>query len=239
MSYFITFEGPDGSGKTTQIQALHEYLVRKGYDVLCVREPGGTDIGDQIRTILHDIKNVDMLPNAEVLLYSASRAQLVGQKIRPALEAGTIVLCDRYAESTMAYQGYGHGLDLELLKTITIFATGGLRPDLIIYLDIGAEEGLRRKMEGFRAGECEWNRMEQKELDFHLRVRDGYLQMAAAEPERWFIVDATQSIESIQNLIRERVNHLLTEKRVSRAARSNSEWGEEAGTDEAHHQHRA
>ena len=239
MSLFVTFEGPDGSGKTTQIHLLHSYLKELGYPVCQTREPGGTSIGDQIRQVLHATTNTEMRSTTEILLYSASRAQLVKEVILPALAAGQIILCDRYAESTLAYQGYGRRLDLDTLQAITSFATGGLRPDLIIYLDIGAEEGLRRKMEGFRAGECEWNRMEQKELDFHLRVRDGYLQMAAAEPERWFIVDATQSIESIQNLIRERVNHLLTEKRVSRAARSNSEWGEEAGTDEAHHQHRA
>ncbi|MBC7232057.1 MAG: dTMP kinase [Chloroflexi bacterium] len=211
---FITFEGPDGSGKTTQIQALHAYLARAGYRVLLVREPGGTEIGDQIRAILHDIKNVHMLPHAEALLYSASRAQLVGQIIRPALEAGSIVLCDRYAESTLAYQGYGHGLDMELLKAITLFATGGLRSDLIIYLDIDVEEGLRRRRGSFQTGAGEWNRMDQKELDFHRRVRAGYLAMATAEPERWFIVDATRSIAAIQNSIRERVKQLLTEKQI-------------------------
>jgi len=223
MSCFITFEGPDGSGKTTQVQALYEHLVAERYPVLLVREPGGTDIGDQIRAILHDTKNVNMLPNAELLLYSASRAQLVGQMIRPALEAGSIVLCDRYAESTLAYQGYGHGLDLELLKAITTFATGGLRPDLIIYLDIEVEEGLRRKQSGFHAGEGEWNRMDQKELDFHRRVRAGYLQMAAAEPERWFVLDAMRPIASIQHSIQERVRRLLMEKKSSRTARSHEE----------------
>nr|MBC7244556.1 dTMP kinase [Chloroflexota bacterium] len=214
MGCLITFEGPDGSGKTTQIQALHAYLARAGYPVLLVREPGGTDIGDQIRAILHDVKNISMLPNAEALLYSASRAQLVGQTIRPALLAGLVVLCDRYAESTLAYQGYGHGLDIELLKAITLFATGGLRPDLIIYLDIDVEEGLRRREGSFRAGAGEWNRMDQQELDFHRRVRDGYLQMAAAEPERWFIVDAAGPIASIQRSIRNRVKKLLVEKQI-------------------------
>jgi dTMP kinase len=214
MSCFLTFEGPDGSGKTTQLQVLHRYLVRAGWPVLLVREPGGTDIGDQIRTVLHDTRNFSMLPNAEVLLYSASRAQLVGQVIRPALEAGSVVLCDRYAEATMAYQGYGHGLDLELLEAITAFATGGLRPDLIIYLDIQIEEGLRRKRSSFQAGEGEWNRMDQKELDFHRRARAGYLRMAAAEPKRWFVLDATRSIASLQCSIRRRVKRLLAEKQV-------------------------
>jgi len=214
MSCFISFEGPDGSGKTTQLHILHQYLVRAGCPVLLVREPGGTDIGDQIRTVLHDTKNVSMLPTTEVLLYSASRAQLVGQVIRPALEAGTVVLCDRYAEATMAYQGYGHGLDLELLKAITTFATAGLRPDLIVYLDIEVEEGLRRKKSSFQAGQGEWNRMDQKEQDFHRRARAGYLQMAAAEPERWYVVDAARSIASIQDSIRRRIERLLAQKQV-------------------------
>ncbi len=214
MSCFITFEGPDGSGKTTQLLILHRYLVRAGWPVLLVREPGGTAIGDQIRAVLHDTRNVSMLPNAEVLLYSASRAQLVGQVIRLALEGGSVVLCDRYAEATMAYQGYGHGLDLELLKAITAFATGGLRPDLILYLDIEIEEGLRRKRSSFQAGQGEWNRMDQKELDFHQRARAGYLQMVAAEPERWFVLDATRSIASLQHSIRRRVKHLLMEQQV-------------------------
>jgi len=212
MSCFITFEGPDGSGKTTQLRILHRYLVRTDCPVLLVREPGGTDIGDQIRTVLHDTRNVSMLPNAEVLLYSASRAQLVGQIIRPALDAGSMVLCDRYAEATMAYQGYGHGLDLGLLGAITTFATGGLRPDLIVYLDIEAEAGLSRKKSGFQAGQGEWNRMDQKELDFHRRARAGYLRMAAAEPERWFVLDATRPIASLQRSIRGRVKRLLDEK---------------------------
>ena len=214
MSCFITFEGPDGSGKTTQLQILHHYLLRVGYPVLLVREPGGTDIGDQIRTVLHDTRNVSMLPNAEVLLYSASRAQLVGQIIRPALEGGSVVLCDRYAEATMAYQGYGHGLDLKLLRAITAFATGGLRPDLIVYLDVEIEEGLRRKKSSFQAGQGEWNRMDQKELDFHRRARAGYLQMAAAEPERWFVLDATRPIASLQQSIRRRVRRLLAGKQA-------------------------
>jgi len=215
MSCLITFEGPDGSGKTTQIQALYDGLVHDGYPVLLVREPGGTSIGDQIRTTLHDPNNTDMLSNTEALLYSASRAQLVGQTIRPALEAATVVLCDRYAESTLAYQGYGHGLDLELLRAITVFVTGGLQPDLIIYLDIDAEEALERKRDAFRAGECEWNRMDQMELAFHRRVRAGYLQMASEEPTQWFVLDATRSIASTQDAIRERVKRLLTKKGIA------------------------
>jgi dTMP kinase len=209
---FITFEGPDGSGKTTQIQRLYDTLRREGYRALLVREPGGTEIGDQIRAVLHDTRNVGMLPNAELLLYSASRAQLVGQTIRPALEAGVTVLCDRYAESTLAYQGYGRGLDLQALKTITDFATRRLRPDLILYLDIDAEEGLRRRQSSSQTGTGEWNRMDQQELEFYHRVRAGYLQMAAEEPHRWFILDATRSIADLQASIQARVERFLAER---------------------------
>lgn len=208
----ITFEGPDGSGKTTQIQRLYDTMRREGYRALLVREPGGTEIGDQIRAVLHDTRNVGMLPNAELLLYSASRAQLVGQTIRPALEAGVTVLCDRYAESTLAYQGYGRGLDLQALKTITDFATRRLRPDLILYLDIDAEEGLRRRQSSSQTGTGEWNRMDQQELEFYHRVRAGYLQMAAEEPHRWFILDATRSIADLQASIQARVERFLAER---------------------------
>ena len=206
---FITFEGPDGSGKTTQIRALHDDLVASGHAVLLTREPGGTEIGDQIRQVLHDVHNTTMLPNTEILLYSASRAQLVGQVIRPALARGQIVLCDRYADSTLAYQGYGHGLDLSLLQTITFFATGGLKPDLTVYLDIPVEEGLRRKWAAYQAGEAELNRMDRKELAFHQRVREGYLRMAAAEAERWLVLDASRTVEAIQRDIGKRVGELL------------------------------
>lgn len=208
----ITFEGPEGSGKTTQIQALHRYLKDRGYDVLVTREPGGTRIGDQIRRILLDPRNQELLPEAEILLFSASRAQLVGQVIRPALARGTIVLCDRFADSTLAYQGYGRGLDLEHLRRITAFATGGLMPDLTIYLDLEVEEGLRRKrLDGGKDQEA-WNRLDQQALEFHHRVRQGYLALAAAEPERWFVLDASQPAEVIQRAIRERVELLLAER---------------------------
>ncbi|HNT04943.1 MAG TPA: dTMP kinase [Anaerolineae bacterium] len=206
---FITFEGPDGSGKTTQLHRLQGYLLKVGYPIVVLREPGGTDIGDQIRQVLHDPANVTMDPRAEVLLYSASRAQLTGEVIVPALRSGKMVLCDRFAESTMAYQGYGHRFDLDKLKAITAFATGGIRPDLVIYLDIEVEEGLRRKARGYQAGQGEWNRMDQKEVEFHRRAREGYLAMAAAEPERWFVLDATLPVEVLQRSIRRKIKGLL------------------------------
>jgi dTMP kinase len=202
---FITFEGPDGSGKSTQIDLLRAHLASQGVSVVLTREPGGTSIGEQIRTVLHDVENVEMLPNTEILLYSASRAQHVGQVIRPALERGDLVLCDRYAESTMAYQGWGHGLDIGLLETITRFATGGLRPDLIVYLDIDVATGLRRKIDAFRSDGSEWNRMDQKGREFHERVRQGYLTMASQDPGRWLVIDGSQTVEEIHREIRERV----------------------------------
>ncbi len=209
--YFITFEGPEGSGKTTQAHLLYEYLLSLSYPVILAREPGGTPIGDRIRAILHDPACSEMLPTTEILLYSASRAQIVGQVIRPALKEGKIVICDRYADSTMAYQGYGHGLDLNALRFITAFATGGLVPDLTFYLDLEVEEGLRRKRAAFERGESEWTRMDQKELEFHRRVREGYLKLAKLEPSRWITLNALEPVETLQVKIRSIVEDRLRE----------------------------
>jgi len=214
MSLFVTFEGPDGSGKTTQIRLLRAYLEEKGYPVCQTREPGGTSIGDQIRQVLHDTTNVEMQATTEILLYSASRAQLVEEVIRPALARSQIVLCDRYAESTLAYQGYGRQLDLCILQAITAFATGGLQPDLIVYLDISVEEGLRRKRRAHEIEEDEWNRMDQQAVNFYRRVRQGYLRLAGEEPTRWLIVDARQPVEAIQESIRQAVLSRLTANAV-------------------------
>lgn len=205
---FITFEGPDGSGKTTQIRLLDEFLRGQGYTVLVTREPGGTPIGEQIRQVLHSLRNQDMQPRTEILLYCASRAQLVGQVIRPRLAAGDIVLCDRYADSTLAYQGYGHGLNLYTLRLILGFATGGLKPDLTIYLDLDCEEGLRRR----KSGGGEWNRMDEQTLEFHRRVRQGYLAMAAAEPHRWRVLDGDRPVDVIAQDIRALVGEALNSK---------------------------
>jgi dTMP kinase len=205
MSLFITFEGPDGSGKTTQVKQLAEYLRGRGCDVLAVREPGGTSIGEQIRDVLHSLANQEMRPQAEILLYCASRAQLVGQVIRPRLQSGSVVICDRYADSTLAYQGYGRKLDLPTLRTILDFATGGLRPDITFYLDIDAEEGLkRRKVSG-----GEWNRMDDLAVEIHRRVRAGYLEMVAQEPARWVVMDGAREAETIAVEIREIVERRL------------------------------
>jgi len=209
LSLFIALEGPDGSGKTTQITLLCEALQVEGHRVVRTREPGGTNIGEQIRQVLHDVENRAMLPVTEILLYSAARAQHVGELIRPALEQGQIVVTDRYAASTLAYQGYGRGLDLGMLRTITEFATGGLYPDLIIYLDLDVTVGLQRKLGDRRQGRGEWNRMDQQTVAFHRRIRQGYLEMAREATDRWLTIDATQPVETIHRIILGRVKSLL------------------------------
>lgn len=201
---FITFEGPDGSGKTTQARWLAEYLRAQGYPVVLTREPGGTEIGDRIREILHNPRFTNMDRRTEVLLYCASRAQHVAERVRPALEAGFVVISDRYADSTLAYQGYGRGLDLGLLRTIIAFATDGLSPDLTFCLDLMPEEGLRRRQLG--GG---WNRLDAETLDFHRRVRAGYLELASLEPQRWSIIDASRPAQEVQAAIRVRAEARL------------------------------
>lgn len=203
---FISFEGPDGSGKTTQLAPLAEFLTQLGYQVLITREPGGTAIGDQIRQVLADLKNTGMHPRSETLLFLAARAQLVEQVIKPHLAQGYIVLCDRYADSTMAYQGYGHQNDLDQIRSLIDFATGGLKPDLTLLLDVGAEAGLKRKAEG-----SEWNRLDAYSLEFHQRVRQGYAELAQAEPGRWVVIDADQPPDTVQEEIRQIVRSRLSE----------------------------
>ncbi len=194
---FITLEGPDGSGKTQQIHLLSEFLQSKNYKVFFSREPGGTEIGDKIRDILMDLHNTEMHPRTETLLFCASRAQIVEEVIRPKLKEGYIVILDRYADSTIAYQGYGHGNDLDLIRKLLEFATGGLKPDLTILLDLDPEVGLKRR----KKGGGEWNRLDAYQLELHKRVRAGYLEMAAQEPQRWRIVAADQPIEVVQSNI--------------------------------------
>jgi dTMP kinase len=202
LSVFITFEGPEGCGKTTQLKLLAAYLREQGYDVLTIREPGSTSIGDKVRAILLDEANTDMLPTTEFLLFSASRAQLVGEVINTHLAGGGVVLCDRFADSSLAYQGYGYGRDLADLRAITQFATGGLVPSLTLFFDVPVEIGLQRKAKG--DGDA-WNRMEQKEIAYHQRVREGYLTMAREEPERWAVLDATHDMSVVQATVRELV----------------------------------
>jgi len=205
VSLFITFEGMDGAGKSTQFRLVAERLQQLGYSVCCAREPGGTAIGDQIRQLLHDVKNKEMTAEAEILLYSASRAQLVREFILPHLANGEIVLCDRYADSTYAYQGYGRKLDFAMLRWLTNFATQGLRADLIVYLDLDVTEGLRRKATSPEA----LNRMDQLGRAFYEQVQQGYLEMAKTEPERWLIVDAAAPIAEMNQLICQRIEKML------------------------------
>ena len=207
MSLFITFEGPEGSGKTTQIRLLASALTAQGYAVLTTREPGGTRIGDAIRNVLLTTEHAEMSPRAETLLFNAARAQIVDQVIRPALADGKVVICDRYADSTLAYQGYGHGQELDRLRYLIDYATCGLEPALTFFLDIAPEQGLARKQAG---AAVEWNRMEEKQLTFHEAARHGYLQLAAAATRRWLVVDGGQNPETIHQQILERTNARLT-----------------------------
>jgi dTMP kinase len=203
---FITLEGPEGSGKTSHIPYLVEYLRGKGYTVFPTREPGGTKISEQIRDILHDLKNAEMHPRTETLLYQAARAQIVEQIIKPRLAAGEIVLSDRYYDSTIAYQGYGHQQDLEQVRALVKYATGGLTPDLTILLDLDVQVGLKRKMQN----EVEWNRMDSYTIEFYQRVRNGYLEMAKQEPHRWIVVNADQKWDDVQEELKKTIISGLT-----------------------------
>jgi dTMP kinase len=206
MALFITLEGPEGSGKTTHARLLADWLSQAGCDVLTTREPGGTRIGDVVRTLLLDPAYAGIRPETEFLLFSAARAQNVGEVIRPHLEKGGVVVCDRFADSSLAYQGYGRQLDPDALRTITTFATGSLLPDLTFCLDLPVTEGFRRKQESGQDGS---DRLEQEQLAFHERVRAGYLALAKAEPDRWTILDATRPIAEVQQEIRSRVSGRL------------------------------
>ena len=202
---FITLEGPEGSGKTSQLAPLAEFLRQQGRMVFTTREPGGTLIGEQVRSVLTNLKNTSMHPRTEILLFCSARAQLVEEVIRPHLALNEIVLSDRYADATLAYQGYGHGVDLSTLRQLLNFATGGLWPDLTLLLDLPSEDGLKRK----RTSGGEWNRLDAYELDFHKRVRSGYLELAAREPQRWCVIDAALPAEMVQLAMRQAIRERL------------------------------
>ena len=206
MGVFITFEGPEGSGKTTQIKLLANKLQENGNKILLTREPGGTAIGDAIRAILLDMKSANMCAKTESFLFNAARTQLVHQVIQPALTEGKIVLCDRYADSTLAYQGYGRQQNMDELQMLCNVATDGLVPNLTIYLDLDEKHGLARKAAGNTE---EWNRMETQSLEFHHAVRKGFLHLANSEPDRWLVIDANRDIEIVQNEVWQRVRTLL------------------------------
>ena len=196
---FITLEGPEGSGKTSHIPYLVEFLREQGHTVFPTREPGGTSIGEQVREILSNLKNTEMIPRTETLLFQAARAQFVEEVIKPRLANGEIVISDRYADSTIAYQGYGHQQDLAQIRALIEYATGGLTPDLTIYLDVDIETGLKRKKNAE-----EWNRLDAYTVEFHKRVRAGYLKMAKSE--RWVTVDASKGWDEVQEKIKLIIN---------------------------------
>ena len=203
MALFITFEGGEGSGKTLQARALYRRLTRLAVPVLLVHEPGGTSLGRKIRRWLKWAKDTDISPLTELLMFNASRTQLVNEVMRPNLESGKVIICDRYTDSTTAYQGYGRGLDLETVDAINDAATQGLKPSLTVLLDISVEEGLARK------GSSEHDRFEREDRAFHERVREGYLKLAASDPKRWLVIDATQPKRKIAEIIWEKVSQLL------------------------------
>lgn len=189
---FITLEGPEGAGKTVLARRLAEALTLSGHVVRLTREPGGTPLGERVRDLLLERSSGDLAidARADALLFNAARAQLVAEVIRPALEAGEVVLCARFADSTLAYQGYGAGLPIDELRAIADVATGGLVPNLTVLLDVDPEVGLRRKAPGAR------NRFEASfDLDFHRRVRAGFLELAGQEPERWRVVDSSRHVD--------------------------------------------
>ena len=207
MSLFITFEGGEGSGKSVQARTLYRRLSKLAIPVVLTCEPGGTPLGKKLSRWLKWTKDTDITPLTELLLFNAARTQSVTEVIMPNLESGGIVISDRYADSTTAYQGYGRGLDLAIVKNINNIAIQGMNPDLTVLLDISVEAGLARKKAKRQ------DRFEQEELAFHHRVREGYLKLAASDPKRWLIIDATQSKDKIAEIIWHRVSQLLSKER--------------------------
>jgi dTMP kinase len=202
LGLFITFEGGEGCGKSTQSRLLLKKLEQQNIPVVLTHEPGGTALGNELRKTLKRKEGSSISPQAELFLFAASRVQLVSEVIRPALEEGKVVLCDRFTHSTMVYQGYGRGLDFTAIKMVNNMATGYLNPDLIILLDISPEQGLARK-------QSLKDRFELEDLSFHRWVREGYLKMAAAEPDRWLVIDASLPKGEIADIIWDRVSQLL------------------------------
>jgi len=208
---FITFEGIEGSGKTSQIQGIHAHLSERGYDVITTREPGSSDIGTQIRSILLDSRNKGLDPLAELLLYMADRAQHLNETIKPALSAGKIILCDRYYDATLAYQGFARGLDIGLISELHQLAFSDVRPDLTLLLDLPAEMGLARAWQQIQNGQRteKETRFEEEALAFHSKVRSGYLDLAGKEPRRFRIIDASAPKEQVQQAIMAKIENVI------------------------------
>jgi dTMP kinase len=243
---FITLEGPDGAGKTTQAGLLVDHLRRGGYDVLALREPGGTTVGEQIRALLIDPRHTELMPRTEMLLFAASRAQLVGEAIEPALARGRIVVCERYVDASLAYQGVARGLGEDVVRAVNDAATGGLRPDLTLLLDLDPETGLRRAREASRLrsndvvagresagrtslrdaqappGREGWDggdRLERETAAFHARVREGFLALARKDPQRIRVIDARRTVVEVQREITAVVDALLRARSETQAER--------------------
>ena len=200
---FITFEGVEGCGKSTQSRLLYRRLQKLAVPSILIHEPGITALGRKITRLLKWSKGVNISPLSELLLFNTSRVQLIEEVIRPALKDGAIVICDRYADSTTAYQGYGRGLDLRTVAAVNRTATQGLTPSLTILLDVPVEKGLRRKEEETP------DRFHTEKLDFHRRVREGFLKLAKEEPQRWTVIDGAQGKDKIAEIIWEKVKQVI------------------------------
>lgn len=201
--FFITFEGVEGSGKSTQMELLGKFLLERGFDILLTREPGGTEIGDKIRDILLDPENKGMDKMVEALLYAASRAQLVAEVIKPALEAGKVVICDRYFDSSVAYQVYGRGIPFEVIEAINKWAIENAKPDITFFLDISVEVGLERATVFFA------DRIEKEDIEFHRRVRKGYLELAKKDTKRFITIEALKESDEIHRKIIEKIKEFF------------------------------
>lgn len=198
MVSFITFEGGDGTGKTTQLRTLNNFLLDNGRGCVVTREPGGTSLGKLIRQVLVEVSDHEISSSTELFLYLADRAQHVNEIIQPAIEAGKVVLCDRFTDSTVAYQGYGRGIDLALLHQLNRLADGGVRPDITFLLDCPVKLGLSRTSKRqSESGQPREDRFEREKIEFHDKVRAGFLEMAQAEPARFRVIDASRSIEEV------------------------------------------
>jgi len=215
LSLFITFEGVEGSGKTTQIQRVKKYLTQKGIPCKVTREPGGSFIGEKIRKILLNPDHREMVPMTELLLYEAARAQHVIKVIKPFIEKEGVILCDRFSDATLAYQGYGRRIDLKWIQRLNRLSSQGIRPDVTILLDCPSDVGLRRAIQRNRTLKQESEeRFEKEEIKFHRRVRKGYLAIARKEPRRVKVIDTRQGEEKVFEKIQKIVDNLIKEKKV-------------------------